>query len=410
MPAHNDPLEGAWEGFQVKSAVRNGEGRQSLLTIHLEPQAGAPRCGCCGDQAWRVHDRRIRVIRDLPILGVKVRLWVAVRRVDCVRCGVRQELISWVDTSQQVTRRLAESIGALCASTTVRATAQYYGLGWDQVKRIDKAQLSAKLDPIDLSGIEYLLMDEFAIERGHRYATVVFEPTRRRVLWIGRGRGRADIVPFFTLLGKERCSKIKAVGMDMAAAYFLEVKRHCPQAQVVYDLFHVVARYGHEVIDRIRVDESNRLRTDKPARKLIKGSRWLLLRNRDRVKDADRIRLDELLAENRNLMIAYILKDDLKRLWSFTEPLEARLFWMEWRARALESRLSPLIRFAENLDAKIDYVLSHCLYPLGTNILEGVNNKIKVIKRRYCQFLWMEKPAVFTIKLPSHQPALHSRT
>jgi len=108
------------------------------------------------------------VIRDLPILDAKVRLWVSIRRVACVRCGVRPELISWVDPSQQVTRRLAESVGALCAATTVRATAHHYHLDLDQVKRIDKTQLSAKLDPIELSGIDYLLMDEFAIEKGHR--------------------------------------------------------------------------------------------------------------------------------------------------------------------------------------------------------------------------------------------------
>jgi transposase len=379
--ANNTPLDGAWEGFQITSFKKSHHNNGAFLTIFLEPVVGVPHCSICGEATPKVHDKRIRVVRDLPILDACVRLWVSVRRIKCNNCGVTQERISWLAPSQQVTRRLAASVAALCEVTTVRATAKHYHLGWDQVKNIDKSELEARLEPIDLSGIEFLLMDEFAIQKGHRYATVVFEPTRRRVLWIGRGRGRNDILPFFSLLGPDRCAKIKAVGMDMTAAYFLEVQRHCPQAQIVYDLFHVVARYGHEVVDRIRVDEANRVAEDRPSRRLVKGARWLLLRNRDNLKQDEQVRLDELLTENKNLMIAYVLKDDLKRLWSFTEPLEARLFWMEWRTRALESKLPSLIRFTENLNEKIDFIISHSLYPLGTNILEGVNNRIKVIKR-----------------------------
>ncbi|MEX7643362.1 transposase, partial [Stenotrophomonas maltophilia] len=88
----------------------------------------------------------------------------------------------------------------------------------------------------------------------------------KRVLWVGRGRSRADVRPFFELLGKDGCERIQAVAMDMNSAFDLEVKAQCPNAEVVYDLFHVVAKYGREVIDRVRVDEANRLRQDKPAR------------------------------------------------------------------------------------------------------------------------------------------------
>jgi transposase len=159
-------------------------------------------------------------------------------------------------------------------------------------------------------------MDEFAIQRGHRYATVVIEPARKRVLWVGRGRSREEIRPFFELLGPEGCAALKAVVMDMNSAYELEVRAHAPQAQIVYDLFHVVAKYGREVIDRVRVDEANRLREDRRARRLVKGSRWLLLRNRENVTDeVDQVRLSELLEANRALLTVYVLKDDLKELW-----------------------------------------------------------------------------------------------
>jgi len=90
--------------------------------------------------------------------------------------------------------------------------------------------------------------------------------------------------------------------MNMNAAYANELKANCPQCEIVYDLFHVVAKFAREVIDRVRVDEANRLRGDQQARQVINGSRWLLLRNKENVSPTDRVRLEELLQANRKLL------------------------------------------------------------------------------------------------------------
>ena len=143
------------------------------------------------------------------------------------------------------------------------------------------------------------------------------------------------------------------------------------------------------MIDRVRVDETNRLgraagrdRTMLARRRVIKGTRWQLLRNRENVtRLADRVRLRELLAANRALFTVYVLKDDLKQLWRFTYPGAARRFWQQWYRRACSSRIAPLRAFAQNLAALVDGVINHCRYPLNTGLLEGINNKIKVLKR-----------------------------
>jgi transposase len=197
-----------------------------------------------------------------------------------------------------------------------------------------------------------------------------------------RGRKREDVSAFFDLLGEAGCAAIEAVAMDMNAAYEQEVRARCPNAQVVFDLFHVVAKFGREVIDRVRVDEANRLRHDKPARKVIKGSRWLLLRDRSNIqRKEDRVKLDELLKANRRLMTVYVLMADLKHLWSYTYPGAALRFWKQWYSRAIRSRIDPLKRFARNLKRYLPGILAHCRYPLNTSVLEGINNKIKVLKR-----------------------------
>ncbi|ABB30566.1 transposase of ISGme5, ISL3 family [Geobacter metallireducens GS-15] len=375
-------IAGGWEGYRVAGArtiVTSDAKRIEVELIALSQDEMV--CGSCGGRCTSVHETTKRVIRDLPILDAQTYLIVHRRRLLCPQCGPTLERLSWLAKYARVTRRLAESVARLCGVVSVKHVAQYLGLSWDQVKEIDKRSLTERVGTVDLSNIEVLGMDEFALHKGHRYATVIIEPYRKEVLWIGKGRSRESIRPFFTQLGPHGCKRLKAVVMDMNASYEEEIKQHSPQADIVYDLFHVVAKYGREVIDRVRVDEANRLKEDKKARKVVKTSRWLLLRNSENVKGDDMLRLQELLEANRSLLTVYLLKDDLKQLWKFTCIEEAGLFWEQWHQRAMESGIPPLILFARRLKGYLQGILNHCLWPLHTGILEGINNKIKVIKR-----------------------------
>jgi transposase len=379
---------GAWEGYRVAACQRleadaDGGRKRPVVVIELEPDPGrVKRCDGCGQEVSGVHDITLREVRDLPILDAETRLVVPRCRLACPRCGPKLECLDWPARYSRVTRRLAESVARLCQVLPVRHVASYLGLGWDAVKQIDKEYLEQTLGPVDLSGVETIAMDEFAIQKGHRYATVVVEPQTKRVLWVGRGRSRQDARPFFEALGPEGRAQLKAVAMDMNGAYEEEVRAQCPDAVIVYDLFHVVAKYGREVIDRVRVDEANRLRGDKTARKVVKSARWLLLRNRSNITQReDRVRLDELLRANRRLCKVYVLKDDLKHPWDYKYPGAALRFWEGWYHRAIRSRIEPLKKFARNLKERLEGVLSHSQWPLHTSLLEGINNKIKVIKR-----------------------------
>jgi transposase len=382
-----DPTQflGDWEGYDVASILRQPKrvGGASCIRIELTPRMDRPgRCSGCGRRVASVHDTTSRVVRDLPILDAETHLVVPRRRLACPRCGPKLERLSWLSPWGRVTTRLAESVAQLCQHMAVKHVASYFSLGWDRVKGIDKRWLRRTVGPVDLRGVEVIAMDEFAIHKGHRYATIIVDALRKRVLWVGRGRGKADIRPFFELLGVEGRARIKAVAMDMNASYLEEVRTQCPEAQIVYDLFHVVARYGHEVIDRVRVDEANRLRQDPRGRAVVKGSRWLLLRNYGNIeRREDRIRLRELLAANRQLATVYVLKDDLKHLWDYHYPGAALRFWKDWYSRAIRSRIAPLVRFARNLKAHLSTILAHCRWWLSTSLLEGINNRIKVIKR-----------------------------
>ncbi|MCV5802534.1 transposase, partial [Escherichia coli] len=98
-------------------------------------------------------------------------------------------------------------------------------------------------------------------------------------------------------------------------AFDLEVQEHCPNARIVYDLFHVVAKFGREVMDRVRVDQANKLKQDKKARQWVKRSRWVLLKNRDNLNTQQESYLTEILNMNQDLMTTYLLGAQLKELW-----------------------------------------------------------------------------------------------
>jgi transposase len=346
---------GGWEGFEVQGIRREATLEPDVLgepsphlVIGLRAVPGVPkRCSRCGTVVTEIHVTERR-IRDLPIWDRDTWLILARARVRCPRCGPTVEAVDWLDKHQRMTRRLAEKIAGLAMVLPIHHVAPWFTVHWTTVKQLHQQALEARVGPItreSLAGVRFLAIDEFAIQKGHRYATLIVDPTAKLVLWVSRGRDRAAVRPFFELLGPEGCARIEAVAMDMSGAFGEEVRAHCPQAAIVYGLFHVVARYGREVIDRVRVDETNRIaraagsnrRGVRAQRRVIKGTRWLLLRNRDSVTlPQDRVRLRELLAANRSLFIGYVLKDDLKQLWRFRYIAVAHRFWRHWYRRAIE--------------------------------------------------------------------------
>lgn len=368
-----------WEGFSVIGIRPDGE----ALLIDLIPNPSRfPTCSGCHQPSTTIHEYCQRSIRDLPILGRSVRLNVELRRVECGACGKRMESVSWLDRYSRMTRRLAEAVTQACRRLPTLHVAELFGLHWDSVRLLERRALQAALEKLPKAQPKRLVMDEFALFKGHRYASVVLDADTRRVLWIGEGRSRAAIRPFFEELGPEGCARIEAVAMDMTTAFDLEVRQHCPQARVVYDLFHVVAKYGREVIDRVRVDEANRLRHDKPARKVIKQARWLLLRNPENLKrEEQQLRLQDLLAANQSLMTVYLMKAELKTLWSPTTAWGWRSAWKQWLRLAGESEIPALKQFAKRLRGYWRGILSRVRWPMHTGQLEGINNRIKVIKR-----------------------------
>ena len=259
--------------------------------------------------------------------------------------------------------------------------AEQYGLHRGTVKEMDKAALEGELPDPSESNPRLMGVDEFSIRRRHHYATVVVDLEGPTVPYVAEGRTKESLSAYYRAIGKEKCDQIEAVAMDMWRAYDESTREHCANAEIVYDPFHIIAAYGRDVIDKVRSQEARKA-TEK-HRDVIKGSRYLLLKNSENLDPArdEPARLSELLKLNKRLYTVYTLKDDLKELWLYRKEYWAKKWFKGWYGRAMRSRIEPLKKFARKLHNHFDGILAHCRYPIHTGFIEGVNNKIKVIKR-----------------------------
>ena len=221
-----------WPGFQITSfkiQVSPVDGRKTLI-LDLRPVEGSmPICSRCRHEAPLVHSYVSRRIKECSLLGYFVELNVTFRRVDCLHCkGHPMEAVEWLAPFKRYTERLREHVEHRTLEETVAYAAQETNLSWDTVKEIDKARLRRLYEHFHWDNSRRLAVDEFAIHRGHRYATVVYSIDTKKVLWLDRGRSRATLRKFFSLLTPEQKAGIRAVAMDQNSAFDLEVKENCP--------------------------------------------------------------------------------------------------------------------------------------------------------------------------------------
>jgi transposase len=364
--------------------------------ITLAPIEGAwPYCAVCGENGRRLHMYGTRRVRDLSLAHARVELVVPNRKLRCANCRtIRTEGHSFLGSYRRYTLRFERAVADLCQILPIKHVAEHFGLSWHAVKEIDKRRLEREVGTPCYDGLRLLAVDEVAVHKGHTYLTTVLDLETGRIVWVGQGRSEATLASFFEELTPEQRSSIEAVASDMAAGFRSAVEKACPQAAQVYDLFHVVAKYSREVVDVVRLDEAKK--QDEAGRKLIKGSRYLLLKNDANLRESQRQDLQILLAANETLNTVYVLKDQLKQIWSYTDPASARQALDHWCALAEQSGITPLATFARNLRRHEKGIVNHSVYPIHTGRLEGINNKIKVIKRQAYGF---RDDAYFILKI-----------
>ncbi len=248
------------------------------------------------------------------------------------------------------------------------------------MKDIQKADLSKRFARPSLKNLRRIAIDEIAVLKGHRYLTVVMDLDSGAVVFVGDTKGHEALEPFWKMLGR-RTNRIEAVATDMGTPYLLAVREHLPNAIHVLDHFHVVKSLNDKLSELRR--QLYREATDVLQKKVLKGTRWLLLKNPENLevsKNEDH-RLQEALRLNQPLAIAYYLKEDLRTLWTQASKTQAAKNLSLWVRRAEASGIRLLQTFAQTLQTHRNAILAYYDCPISTGPLEGMNNKTKTVKR-----------------------------
>jgi len=352
-------------------------------------------------------------VRDLGAGGFRIQLEFERVRVSCPRCGVRMESLDWLAHNPRYTARYALHVGALCRKMTVKDVAQSERLHHTTVKDLDKLYMAEQLRRNPMPATHAIGVDEIAIRKGHEYRVVVSDLVRQRPIWFGgMGRKQEDLEQFFAAYGTRRCAGIRVAVMDMWKPFRQATGKHAPQAEIVFDKFHIL-RHLNDALDQVRRAEYARLQGDK--RRFIKGSRYTLLSHRDNLTLDGRQALKTLLAANKRLNTAYLLKESFGQLWSYEREGWARRFFENWKNSLKWQRLKPYEKFAEMIERHWDGIASYCKpeNKVSLGCVEGLNNTIRVIQRKAYgfrdeQYLAMKIITHFLPALPNHAKITHT--
>jgi transposase len=329
------------------------------------------------------YDRTRRRVRDLSCAGYRIYLEFEVRRVRCRSCqAVKRERLSFLAESALHTKRFAFYVGRRCRSATVKDIAEELHLDWHTVKELEKQYMAAQLAKAGTPGPKVIGIDEISIRKGHDYRIVVSDLLRTRPIWFGgEDRSEASMARFYEALGKKKSAGIRLAVMDMWKPFRNATTTHAPQAAVLFDKFHIMRHLG-EALDKVRKSEYARL--SGRQRHFIKGQKYTLLSHRENLTLEARQALKTLLAANKRLNTAYLLKETFGQLWDYEREGWARRFFENWRAALKWQRLGPYERFAEMIDRHWDGIAAYCKpeNKVSLGFVEGLNNKIRVIQRR----------------------------
>ena len=357
------------------------EYKGNQIIHYIQTRKDDLRCPECKSRKIIRSGSIYRDIRSVPVGHRETILRMKVQRIECKSCGcIRQEDIHFVTGKRSYTNKFARYVVGLSRIGTIKDVALFLNISWDTVKDIQKRYLQRHYGNPDLSKLEYIGIDEFAVRKGHVYKTIVADLLTGQVVYVGDGKGADALDGFWKKVRKAKAA-IKAVATDLSAAFISSVKENASDAVLVFDHFHVV-KLMNDTLDRLRRQAYNQ-EADIMKRKVLKGTRWLLLRNGEDIYDScHRNRLENALEMNAPLMKGYYLKESLREIWMQVTKEQAQQVLINWVKQAQDSKVPLLQKFAATLMAHRSGILSWYEHHISTGKIEGINNKIKTMKRQ----------------------------
>lgn len=361
------------------------EYEQHRIFVHLEPQEHKVCCSSCGSRDVIRRGSETRHLRNVSIQSDMTWLVVRIPRVQCKACGLTRQIRTGLCPDKRTyTHAFVRHVVELCQLMPLKSVALYLGIGWDMVKDIHKQSLQTKFARPALKDLKEIAIDEIHLGRG-RWKTIVLDLASGAIVFVGEGKNAESVGPFLRSLRK-RGARVRAVAVDFGKAYIAAVQKFLPGAVLVFDRFHLVKLFNEKLTQLRR--ELYREAEGPLQKKVLKGTRWLLLKRPDNLDDSrnEPQRLQEALELNEPLAAAYYLKEDLCAFWEQENRAAAAVYLRGWYQAALASGIRLIQDLARFVMAHQHGLLAWYDHPISTGPLEGTNRKIRTLNATHYGF------------------------
>ena len=383
-----------YKSFVFKKITWLEDSEVPTVEVEIVPrQNGVRVCsGCRCERPGYDTMPQPRRFEFVPFWGITVFFLYAMRRVNCPTCGIKVEQVPWAEGKSTMTTELQWFLARWARRMSWKEVSEAFRISWDRVYEAVKHAVSWGLTHRSLEGIKAIGVDEVQWHRGHQYQTVVYQldEGRKRLLWIGPDRTAKTLLRFFRFLGKERTAALQFICSDMWQAYLKVIAKKASQAVHVLDRFHIMQRMG-KAINEVRAAEVRELKRD-GYQPVLKGARWLLLKRPENLTESQALKLQEILQYNLKSVRSHLMKEDFQRFWEYWSPTWAGKFLDQWCTRAMRSKIEPMKKVARMLRGRRELVLNwfRAEGKLSAGIVEGFNNKLKLITRKSYGFRTQE--------------------
>ena len=383
LNAHYQQILGDTTPWEVSEVSLDVEGLVNEIKLTVKPDTiwACPRC----HSRMHIKEWRPRRWRHMDTCQFKTILEAAVPLVECSEHGAQTVQVPWAEGSSRFTLFFERfAVKVLEACPTARAS-ELLKISWDEADGIKQRAVRRGVARRQVSGLEYVCVDEKAVGRGQDYVTVVTGVVggKPQVLYVGDGRDETAFNGFWEWLGPEGCARIKAVSMDMSRSYQNSVNRYCPDADLIFDPFHLM-KMLNQAVDEVRRREL--VMGSGSDREALKQTRQMWLWGEENLPKRHAARFEALKESTLKTARAWRLKELWRTFKRCLDVDDAHAFFHKWYVLSMQSKLEPVKKVARTFKAHLAGIVTLFKHGFCNALAESVNSRIQLLLQKSCGY------------------------